>query len=100
MWCSGSANPQSPGSINLVEEPIAEVLDCEVPKLVDVITDGDHPGRHPTSTPATAQLTASCTPARADGVGQRSRSSRAPKGELSPAQKYSEQAPVRYPLHR
>lgn len=64
--------------VNALEEPIAAVLDCEVPELVEVITgrviipDGTLiPTRN-------VQLIANCTPASATGAARRFRFCRAP----------------------
>ena len=74
--------------VNTLEEPITAVLDCEVPKLEEVIIsrvivlDGNL-----SSPPATAQLIGSCTLASAMRAGRRSRQwKKTPKGELSPEQ--------------
>lgn len=74
----GVSQPTISRIVNTVEEPIAAVLDCEVPELVDVIAGRVVIPEAPSSPPAIARLTPSCIRASAAAAEQQSRFCRTP----------------------
>lgn len=69
----GVSQPTISRMVNALEEPIAAVLDCEVPELVEVITGRVIIPDGPLFLPAIVLLLPSCTPASGTGAGRRSR---------------------------